>query len=550
MIEPHVFFECTRDIGDRPQTTKPATNSSSNSGVTIESVLSKLKSGNLDSALKDLDTLKCGSTVTKKDGGYTVEFSYNGADYTITYYGNVDNNDTSGEKTPPSNSQGTPQPVGNPQLPKTDNNSNDEGNVGEEEEKDDNNNSDGTNDGDLSIPGRRHPDLIEAPDIELPRISDTDDVDNDGNKSKNNGSSREINTSVHTFINQPNPTGGENDSSTDNGSTKSASSADSSAEETKGTESKDSDAVAETSVSDAAGRIIGALTLVTDDSIDDILADFRTSTYGHYFYTSMHTEFGIDSNGNIVFQEDSTQKAFDNIFNELKKKIESLEAFVNIKGTIENLGGNDVLKKLIQAAWITAYNDFNSSTTNNSEEFVKKVLENLNNLLQKIRTDSTIMEILTQHTAYGDSTLTDGVTHYDTDTTAGGDERIAYGEAWIDADGTVQMDTNAKDNEDYKTTMSEILEKLYTKYPSIDKNKIAELFKQAQQNALNTACNNIKDCPYGTGNNGSRVEDSTKNWGGKDSRKKDKGRIDMDELVQLTLYNFDKLLYNYLMTKS
>ena len=64
---------------------------------------------------------------------------------------------------------------------------------------------------------------------------------------------------------------------------------------------------------------------------------------------------------------------------------------------------------------------------------------------------------------------------------------------------------------------------------------------------MNALQNNTYDCPYGTGNNGGRVEDSQKNWGGKNNRKNDESYIHMDQLVQMTLYYFDKLLMNELL---
>jgi len=53
---------------------------------------------------------------------------------------------------------------------------------------------------------------------------------------------------------------------------------------------------------------------------------------------------------------------------------------------------------------------------------------------------------------------------------------------------------------------------------------------------------NKADCPYGTAKNKGRVEDSNKNWSDKDSRSGDGGKIEMSQIVQLTLYYFDKLL--------
>ena len=91
-----------------------------------------------------------------------------------------------------------------------------------------------------------------------------------------------------------------------------------------------------------------------------------------------------------------------------------------------------------------------------------------------------------------------------------------------------------------------LLRRLKNKYSTISSDVITNVFRSAQQKALSIAQGNIKDCPYGTGKNHSRVEDTTRDWDGKDSRKTDDFYIDMDQLVQLTLYCFDKLLYQEL----
>ena len=110
-------------------------------------------------------------------------------------------------------------------------------------------------------------------------------------------------------------------------------------------------------------------------------------------------------------------------------------------------------------------------------------------------------------------------------------------------DGSVHVDDSASDKL-YQQTMTELLEKLKAKYPDLSEADIEKLFQQAQLNALKNCVNNTADCPYGTDNGGNdRVYDTKLDWGGKDSRKGDKNKILMQELVQLVLYNFDKLMY-------
>ena len=298
---------------------------------------------------------------------------------------------------------------------------------------------------------------------------------------------------------------------------------------------------------DAIDYTIDALEEVVDMKVDNIISGLKNpnpyNTGKSYF--DMHTEFGVDKDGNIVFQESSTQEVFENILKELKNRISRIEQYGNMSNVIETLGGEAVLKKLVQAAWITTYNTYNSSTSHDPEKFVKDVLKNLNKILEKVKENPETLEYFTMRGSYADSTVTDGVKHYGTDTTYGDDETILYSEPTEYDDGTIHID-NRRDDNDYQTTMNELLKKLIAKYPGLDESVITKLFREAQKNALNAAVNNSADCPYGTGNNSGRVEDDNKDWGGKDSRKGDKGKIHMDELVQLTLYNFDKLLYEHL----
>ena len=94
--------------------------------------------------------------------------------------------------------------------------------------------------------------------------------------------------------------------------------------------------------------------------------------------------------------------------------------------------------------------------------------------------------------------------------------------------------------------MSELLVRLQNKYKSVvSENTINNLFKEAQKKALYAAVNNVADCPYGTGNGQNLGVDTSYTSGTgafADSRKDDRGKINMDQLVQLTLYYFDKLL--------
>lgn len=257
---------------------------------------------------------------------------------------------------------------------------------------------------------------------------------------------------------------------------------------------------------------------------------------------NIHTEFGMDSSGNIVFQEKDTKAVFDTIFSSLKS---SIGAFAN--DALTKLGGESALKKLVQAAWIAAYNDFDSSQSNNVTNFVNKVMSNLETMINKLKTNPELFEVYTKRSSYADTSVTKGVKHYNTNTTYGNDETINYGgNITTFTDGTVHLSVTTDDN-DYQTTMSGLLKNLITKYSSVNSDTVTKVFRDAQKKALEALQGNKFDCPYGTGNNSGRVEDWRKDWGGRDNRKKDKSNIHMDQLVQMTLYYFDKLILKEMM---
>lgn len=278
-----------------------------------------------------------------------------------------------------------------------------------------------------------------------------------------------------------------------------------------------------------------------NDVADDAVANCK-SAIGMGNNGSIHTEFGMDSAGNIVFQDSDTTVVYNTILNKLKTRISRYSY-----DGLQKLGGETALKKLLQSAWITTYNDFNSSDSNNLASFVNKVMSNLDKMLEKLQTEPELLSTFTKRTSYADNSVTKDVKHYNTKTTHGNDEKISYkGNVTTYADGTVHI-SNDNDDDDYQTTMAGILKNLITKYSSIDEKTITSVFRNAQKQALTVLQDNIYDCPYGTGNNDGRVEDFQKDWSGRNNRRKDNFRIDMDQIVQITLYYFDKLLMKELL---
>ena len=270
--------------------------------------------------------------------------------------------------------------------------------------------------------------------------------------------------------------------------------------------------------------------------IGDVKSNSLSAIVGNN--ASIHTEFGIDGSGNIVFEQANTTNVYNTLVSKVKAELNKTEEGKTVLATL----GMDV-QRLCQAAWIMTYNSFNSSQSNSATSFVSKVLENLETILNKIAANPELLSVYTAHTSYADTSLTDGLSHYNKNTTFGGDEKISYkGAVTTDGEGKVHI-ANTNDDPNYQLTMDELLNRLIKKFPQIDSSTITNVFREAQKKALEICNADVNDCPHGTGNNGARVEDSTFNWGGKNNRDGDSHTIHMDQLVQLTLYCFDKLLY-------
>ena len=80
-------------------------------------------------------------------------------------------------------------------------------------------------------------------------------------------------------------------------------------------------------------------------------------------------------------------------------------------------------------------------------------------------------------------------------------------------------------------------------------NTIADILIEAQKVAFDICINNRNDCPHGTANNKYGVDDfSIKAWEGKNNRDNDSHEIEMNKLIELTLYCFDRILYDKMAT--
>ncbi len=289
----------------------------------------------------------------------------------------------------------------------------------------------------------------------------------------------------------------------------------------------------------------------------------------------IHPEFGMN-NGNIVFEKREVSELYERLKTQVKQTLESKaggkEALQKLFGK-ENYD-ND-FNMLIQAAWIMAYNDYPSAELVSATTFVGTVLNNIDKILIALKTNPGYIEVYTKRTSYADTSVTENNSHYNSmNSTVGNDNILNYSGGVVeDTDNTkgggrygLCTLANSTDAKDYTVAMEDLYISLCKKYPSIDADKLKEIFKEAQIESMKIAQGNVSDCPFGTGNNGQfwnfregysiDIADPTINTGdiwhrnmfelGGNSRKDDDNDITVQELVQLTLYCFDKLLYKKL----
>lgn len=115
-----------------------------------------------------------------------------------------------------------------------------------------------------------------------------------------------------------------------------------------------------TTVSDAASTI--------QNKISTYITGSEINMYAK-IYSKIHTEFGLDSNGKIIFQESSTQEVYDYLKDQIVTDMTE-----QYPDEVAALGGAEGLERILQAAWIETYSSFNSSQSNDTKAFVNKVV--------------------------------------------------------------------------------------------------------------------------------------------------------------------------------
>ena len=96
-----------------------------------------------------------------------------------------------------------------------------------------------------------------------------------------------------------------------------------------------------TTLSEAASTIMNKITTYITGSEINMYAKI---------YSKIHTEFGLDSNGKIIFQESSTQEVYDYLKDQIVTDMTE-----QYPEEVAALGGAEGLERILQAAWIETY---------------------------------------------------------------------------------------------------------------------------------------------------------------------------------------------------
>lgn len=315
---------------------------------------------------------------------------------------------------------------------------------------------------------------------------------------------------------------------------------------------------------------IKAAARTISEKMPNIIDTKLAGTYYELGWTGkqyLYLNFYIDKNGDIKFDlyktdveltknlEETvhTEEMFKRIQKAIKESLSSTEILV--------LGGEKAVNRLVQSAWIMAYNNYQCSgydnTYTSANIFAEEVFNNFAKIIKKLETHPEYLDIYTMNTAFANKDLVDNLQDYHYGKGADGDYSVELDvEDKFLASGLIDLDDETSERA-YNNCMSALLKRLIMRYPSVQEETITNIFRLAQQRAINTVNdNNIQDCPYGTSSDAESVglfaddiadnptlENEGYGQGYFDNRSGDDCEVTLRVLVQLTLYNFDKFLY-------
>ena len=261
----------------------------------------------------------------------------------------------------------------------------------------------------------------------------------------------------------------------------------------------------------AATSINGMLTDIYDSShIKGLLANAGID--GDYLL-----EMDVDSYGNMRFTNLGTKTAYEKLLSEMKTK----SGFKN-SGLTES-----EFKQIYNAAWLDSYNSFNNSQKYNLNDVLNKVVANMQKIMNKLSTNPEYLNLIK-----GGSSMTK-ITTSTTSVNYGGTDRTRdYG------DGNVHLSDDNSDKT-YQKYIEELRTKLKDSYvPPLSEYQFNTWFTQAQKDAIYECQENkndiTKDLVYGSLSNMS---------GAGGTRKGDHSNIEINKLMELIAYKFDKIMY-------
>lgn len=285
-------------------------------------------------------------------------------------------------------------------------------------------------------------------------------------------------------------------------------------EQTTEAKSKNPDADTTKKYQNAAESMLKAFD-GTRDSLEDIIF---MQLYLANATGKQSLSMDVDSKGNIRFDDNDTQNAYDRVFNRLMKI-----------GGFNNCGLQEgEVKQIYQKAWIQTYNNYNNQANVDLNQFINDVFTNMTSILSYLATSNNAQKIsvITSDSAMKvvngadeESPLASTAKIYYADT----DYNLDYG------DGNVHLKEDKSDKE-YQKAINELKKQLKGIYvPPLTENTFNQLFTLAQKEALEDCDNNKNDITFGSTN---------KNG----SRQGDKGYIQINELMEIVAYKFDKAI--------
>ena len=250
-------------------------------------------------------------------------------------------------------------------------------------------------------------------------------------------------------------------------------------------------------------------------SINNMLTDIFDSSYikgllgvngcdGTYWL-----EMDVNSSGNFRFSDSKTETAYNKLFEAMKAK----SGFRN-SGLTES-----EFKQIYNAAWLDSYNGYDNNQKYNLNDVLNKVVSNMRKIMNKLSSNPEYMNLIK-----GGSSMTK-ITSSTTN--------LVYKYTNVDrdyGDGNVHLSGDNSDR-NYQKYIEEFKTKLKGSYvPPLSESQFNSWFLQAQKDAIKACAEDSRDITKDL-----QVKRGT--------RYKDGSAIEVNKLMELIAYKFDKIMY-------